>query len=84
VKPSTFPFQSSMFARLSCPITWTVRRFQAPGVVTGTRQPIRSYRRAVPTGPLAREYLLRASLRVTEEAIVFAVLAETLRGTLPR
>jgi len=72
-----------MFARLSYSIYLTVRRFTPLGVTTetwiheareGTRQCAR----------LHGDGCFGTSQLVTEEAIVFAVLAETLRGTLPR
>ena len=84
VKPLAFPFQSSMFARLSCSIYTTVRRFKSLGVTTDTWV---HGAREVGHARAARSHgdgCFGTSQLVTEEAIVFAVLAETLRGTLPR
>ena len=84
VKPLAFPFQPSMFARLSCSIWPTVRRFKSLGVTTYSwireAREARLARGPARTGTAAsvRRY------RPTEEAIVFAMLAETLRGTLPK
>lgn len=73
-----------MFARLSCSIYPTVRRFTPLGVTTGTwvygaRET--GHTRAARSH---RDGCFGTAQLVTEEAIVFAVLAETLRGTLPR
>jgi hypothetical protein len=84
VKPLAFPFQSSMFARLSCSIYPTVRRSTPLGVTTDSW--IHEAREAG-RGHAARSHgdgCFGTSQLVTEEAIVFAVLAETPRGTLPK
>jgi hypothetical protein len=73
-----------MFARLSCSIHPTVRRFTPLGVTTDTW--IHEAREAG-HARAARSHGATASgtsQLVSEEAIVFAMLAETLRGTLPK
>jgi hypothetical protein len=84
VKPLAFPFQSSIFARLSCSIYTTVRRFKSLGVTTDTW--VHGARGRTPPVLAARTGATASctSQLVPEEAVVFAVFAETLRGTLPR
>jgi hypothetical protein len=73
-----------MFARLSCSIYPTVRRFTPLGATTDSWIP---EAREAGQSRAARSHgdgCFGTSRLATEEALAFAVLAETLQGTLPK
>jgi hypothetical protein len=73
-----------MFARLSCSIQPTVRRFTPLGVSTDSWIPEAREAGHARAGRSHRDGCFGTSQLAMEEAIAFAVLAETLQGTLPK